>query len=215
MHLRARQNMTTLGTALAVTVAVYVVALSLSPDEAERFTAESGPVETASAVFYILGAMCLAALLPRSWPYFVVMVAFALREFDLDKRGFTEGLLKSKQYVSSEVSLIERLYSILLLGFILTALFLVVRRGFQAFLTGLKGGNGIALSVLFGLFFGATSKLIDGLGRKLEPFGITLSDRSAQAAALYEEVAEFGMALSLFLVCVAVLYASYGPQGHS
>ena len=75
---------------------------------------------------------------------------------------------------------------------------------------GLANQNGIAWCVGLALVLAVTAKTVDGLARKLEPFGIALSETLSKNLALYEETAELGMALALLFA----VFAWFPKQTH-
>ena len=185
--------------ALSVFAAMFAV-IQLDQPTQKRFLSEGGPVELISALSYLV---CIA-LMFMLWPlrlvaqrwYFVVLLAlFSAREFDLDKSPFTLGLLKARQYTSGDVPLPELIISAaLLIGIIATCLILLWRQ-FGPALRGALAGRMDIIAALIGVMFIGVYKAIDGLARKLEPFGITLGDDLNSVLGAIEEVGELGIGL--------------------
>ncbi|MEP5762787.1 MAG: hypothetical protein ABJ327_26400 [Litoreibacter sp.] len=196
---------------LLVTAALFAVLLYLPYEAAERINVEGGLVETLSA---ILSFVSFGILLGKgeivAWPFAVMLLAFGLRELDLDKKPFTEGLLKSRQYIGDTVPMPERVISAVVLITILIAFVLTIKRGAKPLMRGLANQNGIAWCVGLALVLAVTAKTVDGLARKLEPFGIALSETLSKNLALYEETAELGMALALLFA----VFAWFPKQTH-
>ena len=189
----------------AITLAVFA-GLSLTPASFYKpLISEGRPIESLSTVMYFVAALLLLARLRSHWPFVGVLVFFGLREMDMDKRPFTEGLFKSRQYLGDTVDLPEKLLSAVILILLITIVVVAMRRAVATLRT--RGLDGVSLCVLTGLFLGFTAKMMDGLGRKLAPWGIDVPTHIEDIATLYEEVAEMGMALCLLLACVAVLRA--------
>lgn len=138
----------------------------------------------------------------KRWYFAVLLALFAGRELDLDKSAFTEGVLKSRQYIGDTVSAGERFVStLILLGIIATLVFLL-RRETLLFLRGLRTRNASAYAVLVGLLFIVVYKAIDGLARKLAPFGIDVSQNLERTAGLVEEIGELGIPIMFGLAIV-------------
>ena len=187
----------------AITLAIFA-GLSLTPASFYKpLISEGRPIESLSTVMYFVAALLLLARLRSHWPFVGVLVFFGLREMDMDKRPFTEGLFKSRQYLGDTVDLPEKLLSAVILILLITIVVVAMRRAVATLRT--RGLDGVSLCVLTGLFLGFTAKMMDGLGRKLAPWGIDVPTHIEDIATLYEEVAEMGMALCLLLACVAVL----------
>lgn len=195
---------------LAATASVFALmaivgALPLSARK--PLLTEGGPVETLSAIGYIVCIGLIVALWPRAetrarWYFPVVLALFAGRELDLDKRPFTEGLLKARQYTGDTVPTGELIWSSALLLAILATLAILLWHETKPFLRGLARRSPVALAVLVGVVFIGFYKAIDGLGRKLAPFGITISEDLNNSIAVVEEIGELGIPLMLGIAIV-------------
>lgn len=172
----------------------------------QNLLSESGPFETLSAIGY---ALCITLMLVlwglratlRRWYFTAVFALFAARELDLDKKPFTEGLLKSRQYIGDTVSLGERAISALVLLAIIATVMTLLIREIGRFSRTLLRRSPAAIAVLAGLLFIVGSKMIDGLGRKLAPYGIELSDGMTQTLSLTEEIGEMGIPI-MFAIAI-------------
>lgn len=177
-------------------VALLIVAVALLPVTLQQsLLREGAPIELLSAVLYFLGASLLLFRLTSHWPFMIVMLCFGLRELDMDKAGFTEGLLKSRQYVGDTVAMPERIISLLILLTIIAAVVVAMIRGIRALRRA--PGSQIVWLIALGTVLGVTAKTMDGINRKLQPYNIQISERGEQLALVYEEVAELGMAAAL------------------
>lgn len=194
-----------------ITLLVFL-GLSLTPVSFYKpLISEGRPIESLSTVMYFVAALLLLARLRSHWPFVGVLVFFGLREMDMDKRPFTEGLFKSRQYVGDTVSLAEKLLSAVILILLITIVVIAMRRAISVLRA--RGTDGVSLCVLTALFLGVTAKMMDGLGRKLAPYGIDVPSHVEDIATLYEEVAEMGMALCLLLASIAVLRSGWKGTG--
>lgn len=161
---------------------------------------EGGPVETLSAVGYAVCIILMAVLwgvrgLFHRWYIALMMALFAARELDLDKRPFTEGLLKSRQYIGDTVPGGERLMAFVILIAIVATIVILVRRHAVGFLRGVLAGTPAAVATAVGIAYIAVFKSIDGIARKLAPYGIEVSEAASDAASVIEEVGELGIPL--------------------
>jgi len=174
----------------------------------EDYHQENGPIETAGFMAFVLAAVAMVALAPeralgRSWFVTVLFALMAARELDFDKRFTEKGVLQLRLY-SGDYPLGEKLIGAFFVCLILLAVFLVLRRGIPAALGALRAGQGDWVWVtLAAIAMMVISKPLDGLGRRLEPFGVVLSERADTLSVFFEESLELGFALALVLaVCL-------------
>jgi hypothetical protein len=160
-------------------------------------TSEAGVVEWLGAGLFAATALVLA--LHRAWLWAVICALFVLREFDAHDWFFEPGLLHA-DLLTSAAPLWQKAVGV---GVALTILALVgvaLWRGTRPFLAGLRGGQGWAWGVLAGVVAAAVSSQLDGLPRKLEPYGITVSPAVRSGAVMVEELLELAFALALLFV---------------
>jgi hypothetical protein len=192
----------------ALVFATMAIVAQLPLEIQDTLLAENGLFETLSVIGYVICITMMFALWPtdvlmKRWYFPVFMALFAARELDLDKTPFTEGLLKARQFSSDAVSLLEKGISGLILLSIIAAGLILLRRETRGFVRGLIAGATPHLAVLIGLLFIIAYKVMDGIARKLEPFGITLGEDTINLAKVIEEVGELGIpvmfAISIFI----------------
>ncbi len=193
-----RTNLLTLFGSVIAVFALIAACLTLPADIQKVIIREGGFIETASAVGYLLCVILMFALWGvraslNKWYFSAILILFACRELDLDKRGFTEGLLKSRQYIGDTVPLLERAGSAIILIAILLTIATLVRGETRVFLRGLRQKSPAAFAVLAGIVFIGIFKTLDGLARKLEPFGINIGEQASQMASTAEEIGELGI----------------------
>ena len=178
--------------------------LNLGDRHGQLLMGESGPIEVASAVGYFACALYMIARGGRDFlvsrGYFVVLtLLFGFRELDFDKAFTTMGILKSRFYLSSDVPIPEKVIGLLVIALIFWTVFQLLRNHFVEFLQGLKQRAPVALGVGLIFFLLAFSKSIDGLARKLKPFGIETSAEVSRWAGSVEEVLELGIPIYMVL----------------
>lgn len=197
-----------LGFAMGIVLILVLVGvlLTLDADHRAALMGEDGPVEILSAAGYLVCALLMLRLghLVGIAPFIVTLAAMGLRELDMDKRPFTEGLLKSRQYIGDTVGLAERLVALAILLVIIGAVVTLIRRHGRSLIAGLARGNGAAMCVAAAIGLVVVSKSIDGLGRKLEPLGVTISEELGMAAGTIEEALELGIPLMLATAILAM-----------
>lgn len=186
--------------ALLVAVVVY-----LGPTEAKLLLGETGPIERASALGYFLCAGYMVLLGGRDfvkrYAYIVVLVVlFGCRELDFDKRFTTMGILKSRFYISSDVPLLEKMIGLIVIALLLWAVINIVKNHLTSTLASLAILNERAVGVVMIFVLLVVSKSIDGLARKLKPFGIETSQQVSFFASSVEEVMELGIPILMIAV---------------
>ena len=200
-----RDGLMVLLAAGAVFAAIVAVAQILLGTQ-KALLVEGGLIETLSAVGY---AICIGLMLAfwglratlTRWYVVAMLALFAARELDMDKRPFTEGLLKSRQYIGDTVPAGERIVSAILLLAIIATVITLLWRETGKFIATLMRRHPAAVATLAGLLFIVGTKMIDGLGRKFAPYGIELSDGLNQSLAVIEEVGDFGIPL-MFAIAI-------------
>ncbi|MDF7800231.1 hypothetical protein P4C99_12200 [Pontiellaceae bacterium B1224] len=192
-------------------ISLVVVSEMVSPGMHGKIMNEGGWIETASWISYFVAAFFVALQLrrmPVRWSMFVMTLLLGLRELDCDKRFTTMGIFKSRFYSSSEVPISEKLIGIVITAGILVTLFFLIKNHFKPFLARLKRLEGPSLSFFFSGGLLVFAKSIDGLSRKLEPFGIEPSDATNRIAGSVEECFELAAAI-LIIVAAAGALKSY------
>ena len=140
----------------------------------------------------------------RSWHVAFLLAMLALRELDLDKRLFADGMLKLRFYTGNEAPLWQKGIGGAVVVTILVAVWRLFRQQFREWRAALLAKAVWAWVVLAAFVVGALAKSLDGIGRKLAPFGIRFDSDLDLAFGLIEETLEMFFALALVLaVCIA------------
>lgn len=193
--------------ALAAVAAIVGIDLISKPPDV-RLIREHRGVELASALLYLWTAAVWIALhgrreLVRKWQIPAVLLMMGAREFDLDKSLTSVGLLKSNLYLTAQAPIWERLLAVAVLALTVTVLVRLARHQGRSFLIGLRRGAMVDVAVLTGILLAIFAKTIDGLGRKLQGFGVELDAALANRFRGVEEVAELFVPL-LFLLAILI-----------
>ena len=192
-----------------LTVAGVWALLIVPPETAQALTTEgSGFVEYGAVIGYLICA-ALVAVLSRAKGFFklaliVVPIALALREMDMDKRYFTEGLFKSSQYFKGIVSWPEVALSAAIVLFLAACGLMILRSGGASFFAGLRRGEAWVLAICAAIGVAVIAKSLDGLSRKLAPLGIEVSQTLSDQTTLIEEGLE--LAIPVFLILAILAY---------
>ncbi|MDF7806913.1 hypothetical protein P4E94_05640 [Pontiellaceae bacterium B12219] len=187
------------------TILLVVASELVSPGMHATMMSEGGWVETASWVSYFVAAFFVALQVrrwPVRWSMLVLTLVLGMRELDFDKRFTTMGIFKSRFYSSSDVPIPEKIIALIISACIVAALFFLIKNHLKPFIERLKRFEGPSLCFLFSGGLLVFAKSIDGLSRKLEPFGIVPSDATNRIAGSVEE--SFELAAALLIVAAAV-----------
>ena len=184
--------------------------MSLDTVAAHNMTAEGGFIEFGSAFGYFLCAVLLMALgrkpfIVAHYYLLILLACLGMRELDFDKRFTTEGILKSKFLFSDYVPMTEKLIGGLVLVILLFCIFQLAKNHFIPFFRGLFSFCEKEIAIGCGFAFIVISKTIDGAARKLEPFGILLSEEAADIYSYVEEVMELGIPV-MFMIAIFVYF---------
>ncbi len=205
-----------IGSFVFIGLMTFAVSLLLPESYRNILMKENGVVETLSAVGYVLAVIAMLRLggreyLTKYWYAAVILLSFSARELDFDKRFTNFGVLKSKFFIHPDVSWWGKAIAGMILLFILYALITMVRRHGRTFIRDVLTFRWSPMIWSIGLAgsFLVFSKSIDGLGRKLEGWGIAhLSAQGDLIAALAEESMEFVVPY-LFIIAVFNQVARY------
>lgn len=164
---------------------------------------EGGAVELATVVTLLLVTGLFVVHLPRlafgpQWHVPVLTALFAMRELDFDKRFTENGILKLRTY-TGDAPLLLKLVGAGVIALALVCLYRLVARNRRDFVAALRAGHRWAILITVGTVVAIVAKGIDGLGRKLAPFGIEVSEAQGMLAGAVEESLEFSFAVALLL----------------
>ncbi|HEV7435620.1 MAG TPA: hypothetical protein VGO22_12220, partial [Pseudorhizobium sp.] len=176
---------------------------------------EAGSIEIASPLLYAYAAIVWLWTRPGetwrcSWELPAIMFLMAGREFDLDKKLTSVGILKSNLYLTDMAPVTERILGLVALAAVATVAVRIIKLHAKPFINGLLALKLWAWAVAFGAGFAVVSKSIDGIGRKLAPFGITVDGQTEAMMVVAEELLEFGVPV-MFLVAVVASFRRNRP----
>lgn len=199
---------------LSIVAVILVFEFSQATWE-QLFRKEWRGVELASAVsltlcvptyfFFVRGSG------PRDlWfvPFFLVLLA--MREFDMDKAFLEKGVFQARLY-TGPAPLLDKIIGATVVGVILYALWCVVRRGLPAWGSALRMKQGWAVTLLIAIAIVVIAKTLDGIDRKLLPFGATFTQQQVYVFASIEECLE--LVFSVLLALVLCLWAPNRQTG--
>lgn len=195
-----------LGALLVLSYAAAVLAQGLPPERYAALLAESGWIESLTAFGFIAAAgMLLVLRRPTSTEWWgpVLLIACALRELEMHRRFTTMSILKSRFYLSDGVPLGEKLAGLLVLCLLALGCCRLLWYHRLSFWHGLKTGSLAAGCVASAVFVLVLSQSIDGVARKLAPWGVELSDIQVRIWGAFEEIIECAIPLLLMTATLA------------
>ena len=211
-----KQTVRAYGATAVLLLLMFLVSLPMDEAARKTFLKEGGVIETVSALLYLVCAaqMLLWAQRVRAWPYVVLMILFAMREADFDKRFTEVGVLKGKFLFSPLVPIHQKLIGGAVIALALYVAYTIVRRDGWHFVRALRARSVEAWgwAIAIGLVF--VSKSLDGLGRKLADVGITINPVVDLHAGALEEILELGIGVFIFLAC-RLMFKRSGPSASS
>lgn len=165
----------------------------LRADEPAQFFKEGEAVELVSVLLLAQGAVCWFAVHGRAgwrdWQIPAILVLFAMREMDFDKRFTDSGLLKLRTY-TGDAPLTLKLLGTAAILFSLWVIWRILARNGRGWWHSLRAGRFPAVAVLLAMVMVVFAKALDGLGRKLLDVGIVISGNLDRHAGRIEEVLE-------------------------
>ncbi|MCY4305427.1 MAG: hypothetical protein OXC62_11745 [Aestuariivita sp.] len=167
-------------------------------------TDEDRAIELASAILWLYAAVIVvfARHIQPSQSRLLLSALFLLlcaRELDFDKRFFSEGVLKSRQYFG-DTPFPEKIIGLGIIALLLLIIILLIKRHWSAFTQAIRSGMTWGWLTLAALFMVVIAKSIDGAERKLAAFGTTLSRESYHFITLVEEYLELGFVFSIIIL---------------
>lgn len=183
---------------------VWCMASLTSVRTPQQMFAESGPVESASAICLIVGTLALLGDMilhrtPRRWHLALLMLACGLRELDWDKAFTDRGILSLGLYTGA-APMAQKIAGALVVTLLIWAGLRLLRVNLKDWLAGLRGRHLWAWLMAMAVMLYVLAKSLDGLGRKLAPWGIELSETVNRAATASEEVMELFAAILILQV---------------
>ncbi len=191
---------------LAGLLLLFAFSITLDGESRAFWLQESGVVESLSAAAYFICAFFMfywggIRYIKQYHYYFLLVIFFGMRELDFHKKFTTMSLLKSRLYTSGDVPLIEKIIGFMLVVLLLYIAITIVKKNYKNLVSGVKALSLIHINALLVLVFLVLSKSMDGISRKLRPFGIEVEKGLAIHLTSLEEILELGVPiLILFMI---------------
>ncbi|MEM8653311.1 MAG: hypothetical protein AAGF36_01085 [Pseudomonadota bacterium] len=205
-HVSSHSQLATILLAFTIGCISFVLFDALWLAQGASLTREGGGIEIYTVVLYAIAMHVFFTVTPREhWARLyqvpTILMLFAARELDFDKAFTLHGILSTKFYVS-EASLTSRIIGGLVVLGILWVAGRLVMRGIKQLRAGVREGKRWPWMVLAAFFITVFVKSIDGLARKLEPYGVTLYDSAIQSGLFIEEGGESLLPLLAILAII-------------
>lgn len=190
--------------AFSIKTLVASFSMMLSASSVNFIFLENGLIETTTVIFY---SLCIILFVwfhkvksfTKYWSIVVLLMALALRELDFDKKFTTEGILKSEFLFSADVPMIEKILGGLVLIILIVALIHLIKTQAKPYWHAVWSFKSYAWALGFGFGLMVLAKSVDGIGRKLDTFQLSLTDYSDQLIQRCEEIYELGIPLAFML----------------
>jgi hypothetical protein len=194
-----------LANSVAALTGLAVVALLLFQRGENGLYGEDGPIEIASIVAYGGAAIAFLAAAPgrlrQLWQVPATLVFAIGRELDLDKSLLSGGILKSRFY-TGDYPLWEKGVGLAIVAVALWTGGRLLRHGTGPVIRGLREGRAWPWLTIGALVSVVLAKGMDGIGRKLAPWGIEVSEALNAALGDLEEWLELGASAAILLAVV-------------
>lgn len=182
-----------LGT-LVLLLATLVAVASIAINGVERAVLhESGAVEILSAMLWLFAAayIVLGQVPDTRFAGWLagLFTLFFLRELDFHDWWFEPGLLHV-QLLTGSAPLWQKVVSAVTMLAIIATIVAVLWLGLRRFVKAVRDFDLSAWLVLIAMGCAAISSQLDGLGRKLEPYGVDITTATQDAAIVVEETLE-------------------------
>jgi hypothetical protein len=205
--------------ALAGAAILFVVDLA-SNGFTTALVKETGALEISTALLYAYTAMVwlwtrTGDTWRRHWQVAAIMLLMMGRELDLDKRLTSVGMLKSNLYLTNMAQPVERIFGVLVIVFGAVVAFRLIVRNGPELLAGLRHRAAWAWNIVVAIGLAVVSKSIDGLDRKLAPFGVAFSDHTVLLLGIVEEILEFGIPVMFLVATIRTIELFAGSAGRS
>lgn len=195
---------------LTLSMAMILCDLVLSDDITLVFK-EGHSIEVMSALL-LFGAAILwfwlggSAEDGRNWHIPVIVLLMGMRELDFDKRFTSEGVLQLRLY-TGDSPMWEKLVGAMVVGLILWCGIRLAVINLPRWFRGLYRLSPVSWLVGSAGLLLVVAKSLDGIDRKLAPFGIVFTRDFVTVSGRVEEVLELAMAL---LLVQAVAFFAWG-----
>lgn len=211
-HDNKMKSLTLIGTGIVL----IAVAASLLPAETgAALVREYGPVETATAVLYLIAAVWLLTRSLREKPRWhltagLMVVLLLLRELDVHARFTTMGVLKSRYYLSPDVPAGEKAVVSVVMIVLLIVVLRFVWQNAPSFFRALRRRQAATLAVATAIGTAVVSKTLDSLSGPIRFVLRPLYHDSKTYLRIYEEI--FELAIPLFIL-LALLFSTASRRG--
>ena len=193
--------------------------LLIDPEATAHMTKETGVIEVATAVMYVILIAMILFFAQPGWSvgkyWYALMAGLLLcRELDFDKMFTTLGIFKGRFYTSPDVPAVEKVVAIVVVLAIAGAVMFTFVKSRKILFEGIVKMDPIHMGILVAFCLAVISKLVlDGLPRKLEKIGVAGSDYLIAHHGKVEEVLELGIPMALIIATLLTQNKLFGTRG--
>jgi hypothetical protein len=195
---------------LLIGTGIFLVAVAASLLPAETGAAlvrEHGPVETVTALLYLIAAVWLLARSFRDNPHWhltagLMVVLLLLRELDAHTRFTTMGVLKSRYYLCPDIPTGEKTVVSVVMILLLIVVLRFVWRTAPSFFHALRHRQAPSLAIAAAIGTAVISKALDSLSGPIRYLLKPLYHDSKTYLRVYEEI--FELAIPLFILLALI-----------
>lgn len=203
--LRSKSTAWWLSTLLLVTFTVIIWDV-LFLDQVNDLFDEGRAIERATAIIFALCAGLWWLLPPtdtsqRHWHISCIAALMCMRELDWDKAFTTSGIMGLKLYTGT-APILEKIIGISVLLFILWMGLRLIRHNLGHWRRGIPSFNPVSWMLLVATIMLVTAKALDGVVRKLTPYGFEISSRFQLLSMRIEEIFELSTAILMAMTVV-------------
>ncbi|MDO3387398.1 hypothetical protein QWI17_16270 [Gilvimarinus sp. SDUM040013] len=179
------------------------------PDEIAQAAAQEGNlIDWSSALGYFIGVATMLIfggyhVIRYHWPLMLSLALLGMRELDLDKKFSTYGLFKSATLKASDVSLLEKGITIVIIAAIASLTILLIKRYWRTLISSFFHLEAVSFITCFAGGMLVLARTLDGISRKAADFGVVVTQHNEILTTIAEEVLELGAPYTFILAFFA------------
>jgi hypothetical protein len=165
---------------------------------------EDGLIEGISAIGYFICLLFMSRhggqeFLKRYRYAVIVLSLMGLREHDLHKVVFFEGIFSTQFYIDPGAPVLYKLFGAVVIILVLYPVCQVVAQLSGPFVRGLRRLDRCAVAMAGALGLLVMALVTDGIGRKLVNFNALITEQTEKTLGVFEEVGEMGIPIMILL----------------
>lgn len=182
-----------------------------------QFVDEGEFIESLTLIFYFIAAI-FVLFYPKSTIQLtsriaiaILMIAMLAREADLHK-VFGMSMLKIKFWITSESTVIHKFLAVLILLFLIYAIYILIRNGVKSWLADFKNNQNYAITIFIFFVVLIVSKIIDRSVNMI--YEMTSWIAPTWVIAIQLPLEEYLECLLPILIIIAIVQYGYAKNNH-